>query len=138
MATSQGQGSRGDDFQNKSVPFLQRYLKHRGVSVDKKRKAELVDLARNAAELNLKVIDVDTRPEPEADDIVSVDGISLPHPYMLPTSEWSDDISSLIDININDVFVYCMEFCGWGKGRLKRYKEDNGWQLHQVHVILNT
>ena len=123
-------------FTKQTVKWLKGYLKDRNVQADDRRKADLVKLAWKASQIGVEKTPKDDNTEQDGVHRRTINKIILPDPSTLHC--WNEDLSNISGMNINDVFIYGADTCGWGNGRLKRYKEDNSWQLHKsrhVHSV---
>ena len=122
--------------QEQTVPVLKRYLQQRGVTVGTRRKGELVDLCLRAHTLGLSRERTEDDEGRHSELARTVAGSVLPHPASLETP-WDANMRPLPMVSILDAFGYLSEKCGWDMARLKRFKDDRGYLLHQSGHVSN-
>ena len=130
------------NFDGLQVPQLKQYLQDRGVSCSFYRKHDLVRLCQIANEINLEVIDGSFDGDQyKSFDIgrrtVNIDNEKIVLDEVEGVKGWTKNLASLPDIEIGDVLVYLLKYCGWDDGRMKRYRFDNGHKLFTESHIHN-
>ena len=98
-----------DLLKTKNKPYLEQFLRKRGVSVTKKKKSEVLDLCIRAVDLGIKP-NTDNISDANSDakhglDARTIDGEILPHPSAL-SMPWTTDMRGLPMISLYDAFDY--------------------------------
>ena len=93
-------------FTNMKVPELRKFLKERGIQISvngkSRKRAELLELCKNAAEI--KVPELEKKTE-QCDELITLPGEKLlPHPFSLKF--WTHDFTGIPDFRIPDSCHY--------------------------------
>ena len=116
----------GENFGKWRKDRLTSFLKERDVKTSLRRKGELVELAQQARELQLQVVEADDNHDLdvkfrtlECGNIVR--GVS--------SQRFISDLKSLPPLNLADIFAYVLGKCLWNSSRLRNHRNDDGYQL---------
>ena len=110
-------------FASTKVPELQKFLKERDIqiSVDGKtrKRAELLELCKNAAEMKVPKLDNETAQHEELinSKITLPGGKLLPHPLSLKF--WTLDFTNIPDFRFPDIYHYLVGKDGYDKDCLR-------------------
>ena len=120
-------------FASVKVPELQKFLKERDIqiSVDGKnrKRAELLELCKNAAEMKVPKLDNETAQREELinSKITLPGGKLLPHPLSLKF--WTHDFTNIPDFRFPDIYHYLVGKDGYDEDCLRSYKMSSGFSL---------
>lgn len=121
-------------FASMKVPELQKFLKERDIqiSVDGKnrKRAELLELCKNAAEMKVPKLDNETAQREELinSKITLPGGKLLPHPLSLKF--WTHDFTNIPDFRFPDIYHYLVGKDGYDEDCLRSYKSLQGFRLY--------
>ena len=139
MNTMAESAEGGEAFwQKQTVPAIKKYLKEHGATAVKRKKAELIGLAVKARKLNLEPVGNGSE-SALYESRRAINGDIQSHPCTIPESAWSKNLRKIPSVTLACAFTYCSDTCGWDSGRVKRYRDDLGWQLHKaghVHDVM--
>ena len=123
------------NFSSWNLTDLQVYLKERGVTCSKSRKADLVELCQLACTNNLEV-DPNCFLDNIAENIKSkftISGKVIPDPG---TFNGSSDIALLPNIDNSDIYNYLIQFKElYAHKQLKAYRNLDGCQLYEAGYV---
>ena len=96
-------------FTNMKVPELRKFLKERGIQISingkSRKRAELLELCKNAAEI--KVPELEKKTE-QCDELITLPGEKLiPHPFSLKF--WTRDFTGISDFRIPIAAIIWLE-----------------------------
>ena len=116
-------------FTNMKVPELRKFLKERGIQISvngkSRKRAELLELCKNAAEI--KVPELEKKTE-QCDELITLPGEKLlPHPFSLKF--WTHDFTGIPDFRIPDSCHYLVGKDGYDEDCLRSYKSPEGFCL---------
>ncbi|XP_076095702.1 uncharacterized protein LOC143066777 [Mytilus galloprovincialis] len=127
-------------FKLQNVNNLKGFLQKRGVTCYFYRKDHLVKLCDLALELQLPILNEENDVEPDITissltrRTLVIGGKEVIAPEV-SSVVWSVDLRFIPNIEIGDILVYMLNYCGWSGDKLKSYKRDNGYQLFQANHI---
>ncbi|XP_060566333.1 uncharacterized protein LOC132725255 [Ruditapes philippinarum] len=125
-----------DKFKSNSVTDLQKYLRQRGVTYANTRKAELVDLCRYAAELNIEV-DPDGLVEDRSEVLdakLCVHGNTLVNPQLIAGTY---DLSKIPRVSIFDIYNYLLGYDEFTHSTLRDYHKLEGYTMFRDGYVID-
>ena len=116
---------RSCSFESRKVPELQNFLKARDIQIAldrrKRKRAELVELCKNAAEMKVPKVneEIELKDDLIKSKITLPDGKLLPHPHSLQF--WTHNFTNIPDFRFPDIYHCLVGKDGYDEACLPSY-----------------
>ena len=121
-------------FVSMKVPELQNFLKAKDIQIaldgKKRKKAELLELCKNAAEMKVPKIDeeIELKDDLIKSKITLPGGKLLPHPLSLQF--WTHNFTNIPAFRFPDIYHYLVGKHGYDEACLRSYESLQGFRLY--------